>query len=108
MATDPDKTLRMKLGSWTSTWFQFKAMTMDIWPAFGGNTGHGHQYRPGCSRTMESVMTFCNSMDPDITVALGGSTGHSDHYGPSGSIAYEHQHGFRLEHRPRILEWPWW
>lgn len=45
---------------------------------------------------------------PDITMTLGGRAGYSDQYDPpsSGSLAHEHQYGFRLQYRPLIYSWP--
>lgn len=79
---------------------------MDILIAFGGISGHRHQHRPSCSRTMNQDRVPLGSTDPGTNLSTGVYPGHSHQLGPSISPAHGHQHDLRWWPRPSTLERP--
>lgn len=68
--------------SQTSTWFLATAGTTDIYKTFGGSTGHGHQYRPTCSKTVDTDIVLSSFTGLGIPKNLGVSRGHPHWCGP--------------------------
>lgn len=58
------------------------AQIRDIYMAFGGNFGHGHQHQPQLQQDMNSDMALSSNPGQDVTMASAGSPGHSNQFDP--------------------------